>query len=137
MFLKSPTGVGIDDTFVLIAAWRRTNTKDSVQKRMANCYAEASVSITITSVTDLLSFVVGTLTPMPCVQIFCAYSATCILCTYIFQITFIGGILAWSGYREENNMHNVLFWKKAIPKAESSEWNIRIVQFPVFVAHIM
>jgi hypothetical protein len=66
-------GIGIDDTFVMIGAWRRTPSADSVPDRMAETFKDAAVSITITSITDMLSFWIGVITPFPCVQIFCVY----------------------------------------------------------------
>lgn len=67
-------GIGIDDTFVMLAAWRRTRIQDSVSERLAQTYSEAAVSITITSLTDMISFYIGVLTPFPSVQIFCVYT---------------------------------------------------------------
>ena len=60
-------GVGMDDAFVLLAAWRRTNTRMSVPERLGHTYAEAAVSITITSITNFISFLIGTITPFPSV----------------------------------------------------------------------
>lgn len=70
----SNKGIGIDDTFVMLAAWRRTSMKDDVPHRMANMLSEAAVSITITSVTDMISFWIGIFSPFPSVTIFCIYS---------------------------------------------------------------
>ena len=61
-------GIGIDNTFVMLAAWRRTSSHDPVPVRLANWYREAAVSITITSITDMLSFWIGVITPFPCVK---------------------------------------------------------------------
>ena len=61
------TGVGMDDAFVLLAAWRRTNPTMSVPKRLSHTYAEAAVSITITSLTNFISFMIGIITPFPSV----------------------------------------------------------------------
>ncbi|MPC25514.1 Patched domain-containing protein 3 [Portunus trituberculatus] len=69
-------GIGIDDTFVMLAAWRRTKIQDSVPDRMAQTFADAAVSVTITSLTDMISFFIGAITPFPCVQIFCLYTAS-------------------------------------------------------------
>lgn len=49
----------MDDTFVLLAAWRRTDPKKSVVERMGETYSEAAVSITITSLTNFISFIIG------------------------------------------------------------------------------
>lgn len=70
------TGIGIDDTFVMLAAWRRTSISKPVPERMAATLSEAAVSITITSLTDMISFFIGILSPFPSVQIFCIYSGT-------------------------------------------------------------
>jgi patched domain-containing protein len=67
-------GIGIDDTFVMLAAWRRTPITLPVPERMGRMLAEAAVSITITSVTDVLSFWIGLASTFPSVQIFCLYT---------------------------------------------------------------
>lgn len=58
----------------MLAAWRRTSIKHSVPERMGKMMSEAAVSITITSMTDMISFWIGVLSPFPSVQIFCTYS---------------------------------------------------------------
>ena len=64
----------MDDTFVVLSAWWRTRIQDSVPRRMADAYEEAAVSITITSLTTVISFLVGAISPFPSVQIFCIYT---------------------------------------------------------------
>ncbi|UYV66120.1 daf-6 [Cordylochernes scorpioides] len=102
-------GIGMDDTFVLLAAWRRTDPSRSVEDRMKEAYRHAGVSITITSLTNLLSFSAGTATPFPSMQIFCTYAAVAVIFTYIFQVTFFGGCLALSGFAEHKNLHSITF----------------------------
>ena len=58
----------------MLASWRRTNIQDSVAVRLSNTFADAAVSITITSITDCISFYIGAITPFPCVQVFCIYT---------------------------------------------------------------
>uniref|UniRef100_A0A674JA54 SSD domain-containing protein n=1 Tax=Terrapene triunguis TaxID=2587831 RepID=A0A674JA54_9SAUR len=55
-------GVGVDDMFIMISSWQQTNPKNKVEKRMAETYAEAAVSITITTLTDVLAFYIGIMT---------------------------------------------------------------------------
>jgi len=63
-------GVGLDDTFVMLAAWRHTDSSATNEERMRECYKEAAVSITITSLTNVLSFFIGALFPgFYCVQV--------------------------------------------------------------------
>lgn len=108
------TGIGIDDTFVMLAAWRRTSPKSSVEIRMAETLSEAAVSITITSLTDMISFWIGIISPFPSVRIFCTYSGFAVLFTFAWHITFFAGCMAISGYREEKNRHS-LFGCKVEP----------------------
>ncbi|XP_023244125.1 patched domain-containing protein 3-like [Centruroides sculpturatus] len=99
----------VDDSFVLIASWRITDSNKCVEKRMADTFAAAGVSITLTSITNLFSYFVGMTAPIVVVKIFCIYCATCIFFTYVFQITFFAGCMALSGYREEKGLHPITF----------------------------
>ncbi|XP_035699138.1 patched domain-containing protein 3-like [Branchiostoma floridae] len=91
--------------FILLAAWRKTNPLDSVQDRSANTYAEAGVSITITSLTNALAFAVGAITSFPGVRVFCMYSGIAIVFAYLFQLNFFGACMIYDGYREKQNRH--------------------------------
>lgn len=64
----------MDNTFVMLAGWRKTSIYDPVPRRLAHTYAEAAVSITITSGTNCLSFLIGIYTPFRAVQVFCMYT---------------------------------------------------------------
>ncbi|UXI23047.1 hypothetical protein NH340_JMT08990 [Sarcoptes scabiei] len=122
-------GVGMDDAFVLLAAWRRTDPTMSVPKRLSHTYSEAAVSITITSLTNFISFMIGIITPFPSVigfhfsqdqkdinqkfnflkvRIFCIYTAVAVLFTYAFNITFFGGLMAYFGEVESRNLHGLI-----------------------------
>ncbi|XP_076361005.1 patched domain-containing protein 3-like [Tachypleus tridentatus] len=109
-------GIGMDDTFVLLAAWRRTDRKKPVEERMSEAYMDAAVSITITSLTNFISFLIGVITPFPSVQIFCTYTAVSVLFAYIWQITFFGGCMTVCGYAENRNLNNI-FCVPAIPRS--------------------
>ncbi|XP_042239196.1 patched domain-containing protein 3-like isoform X2 [Homarus americanus] len=111
-------GIGMDDTFVMLAAWRRTRLQDSVSERMSQTFADAAVSITITSLTDMISFFIGAITPFPCVQIFCLYTGTAVLVTYIWHITFFGGCMALAGHMEHGQRHGFTC-RKVKPKSEA------------------
>ncbi|XP_067118909.1 patched domain-containing protein 3-like [Centruroides vittatus] len=94
----------IDDAFVLIGCWRITDPKLTVEKRMEVTYSEAGVSITLTSLTNFISYCIGMMAPFPFIRIFSYYTATCIIFNFVYQISFFGGCLALSGYKEERNL---------------------------------
>ncbi|VDN07948.1 unnamed protein product [Thelazia callipaeda] len=52
---KFITGIGVDDMFIMSAAWHRTSTQHHVSRRLAEMLAEAAVAISITSFTDMLN----------------------------------------------------------------------------------
>ncbi|XP_067122460.1 patched domain-containing protein 3-like [Centruroides vittatus] len=112
-------GIGMDDSFVILSAWRRTSKKKSVEDRLAETYSEAAVSITITSLTNLISFLIGIITPFPSIRIFCLYTAITVVATYLYQLIFVGGCLAACGLAEENNRHSFTFLR--IPSESSSK----------------
>ncbi|KAL4624630.1 patched domain-containing protein 3-like [Arapaima gigas] len=98
-------GIGVDDMFIMISCWQQTSVLDRVDVRLANTYKEAAVSITITTLTNILAFYIGIMTPFRSVQSFCLYTGTAVLFCYIYNITFFGAFLALNGQREENNRH--------------------------------
>ncbi|XP_023225984.1 patched domain-containing protein 3-like [Centruroides sculpturatus] len=101
-------GIGINDSFSLLASWKRTNREDSVQKRMAETYSSIGPAITLASLTNFLVFSIGAIAPHKIVQIFSLYSLLAILLNYIYQIFLFGGFMAIDGYREKHNLHCLL-----------------------------
>ncbi|XP_077994821.1 patched domain-containing protein 3-like [Glandiceps talaboti] len=112
-------GIGVDDMFIMIAAWRRTAPSKSVVERMGEAYSEAAMSITITSITDFLAFCIGAITTFPSVRIFCIYTGVAVLFDYAYQITFFGACMALMGKREEANRH-CMTCMKVRPKDDDS-----------------
>lgn len=115
-------GIGIDDSFVMLAAWRRTSVKLDVPERMGLMMSEAAVSITITSLTDIVSFMIGVYCTFPSVQIFCAYSGLAVMFIFVWHITFFAACVAISGYCEQKNLHS-LFGYKVTPKSVAMKGN--------------
>ncbi|XP_067870204.1 patched domain-containing protein 3-like [Heterodontus francisci] len=104
-------GIGVDDMFIMLSSWQKTKVHDKVEDRLAETYAEAAVSITITTLTDVLAFYIGIMTPFPSVQSFCVYTGTTVLFCFIYNITFFGAVLTLNGRREASNRHWLTFRK--------------------------
>ncbi|XP_072535248.1 patched domain-containing protein 3-like [Salminus brasiliensis] len=98
-------GIGVDDMFIMLANWQQTNVRDPVEKRMADTYKEAAMSITITTLTNVLGFYIGLMSDFPSIQAFCTYTSTAIIFCFIYNITFFGAFLALNGKREAANRH--------------------------------
>ena len=115
-------GIGIDDTFVMLSAWVRSSKQASVPERMGQAFSDAAVSITVTSLTDFLSFIAGVITPFPVVRIFCLYTGCAVAFIYVWHLTLFGGCLALAGYAEQKNKHG-LFCFTVTPKSQASSRN--------------
>lgn len=131
-------GLGIDDMFIIYAtylscyqkklneSWQSSkvlqNSKN--EKNLNNSHklesqiisdlitttlAKSGVSITITSLTDFVAFLVGLTTNFKSVQIFCVYAGFAILFCYLYQITIFCGFLCLHIKRILKNRNSYLF----------------------------
>ncbi|KAK0411947.1 hypothetical protein QR680_005936 [Steinernema hermaphroditum] len=92
-------GVGCDDVFIILHAWRKTNKEDSLETRIAETMEEGGPSITLTSLTNGLSFAVGALATTPAIRLFCIYTAVGVLIDFIYQLTFFVAATVFEGHR--------------------------------------
>ncbi|KAJ8023942.1 Patched domain-containing protein 3 [Holothuria leucospilota] len=111
-------GVGIDNMFIMVTTWRQCNQQLSIDDRMAKTLSDAAVSITITNLTDVVAFLIGAVSPLAGMRIFCIYAGVAIAFAYIYQITFFAACLAVSGVREEQGRHGVTC-RRVVAKEQS------------------
>ncbi|KAB0376467.1 hypothetical protein FD755_010911, partial [Muntiacus reevesi] len=58
--------VRVDDMFIMISAWQKISLMDNINERMSDVYSKVAVSITITTVTNVLAFYTGIMTSFRC-----------------------------------------------------------------------
>ncbi|KAM9387519.1 patched domain-containing protein 3 [Phaethornis superciliosus] len=107
-------GVGVDDMFIMIASWEqssRNKREPDVKALLAETYTEAALSVTITTLTDVLAFFIGTWTAFPSVRSFCLYTGTAFVFCYIYTMTFFGAVIVLNHKREQGNRH----WLTCMP----------------------
>lgn len=63
----------------------------------------AAVSISITSLTDALAFLIGAIAPLPAVIYFCLYSCAAICFIFLYSMTIFVAILSILGRWEQDN----------------------------------
>ena len=113
-------GIGLDSVFLLLSSWTRSAAHSSdVVVRTSLTYSDASVSLTIASLTNVLGFLVGAcLAKFRCVQIFCIYAALALAFNYMWMLTAFGSCLTWAGMREAAKRHCLLM-KRVVPDQDS------------------
>ncbi|EYC17939.1 hypothetical protein Y032_0029g1968 [Ancylostoma ceylanicum] len=103
--------IGIDDMFIMSACWEQSDEHQPVPVRMSQTLSHAGVAVTITNVTDIMSFAIGCITDLPGIQLFCLYACVSVAYCYLFQITYFCGFMAISGDLERQKRHCLFFYK--------------------------
>lgn len=103
--------IGIDDSFLMLASWHSTDPMAKVEDRLAKCLSHAASSITITSITDTIAFLIGSIAPLPAVEYFCYYSCVAIMFIYIYTMTLFSACLAIQGKWEEEKRNSLFYCK--------------------------
>ncbi|CEF63049.1 Sterol-sensing domain and Patched family-containing protein [Strongyloides ratti] len=108
--------IGIDDSFLLLSSWHDSSRKLRYDKRLEETLLKAGLSITITSLTDSLAFLIGSLAELLAVKYFCYYSAIAVFFIWIYSLTVYISILGFLGKKEEEEKNCFLLWKNINPK---------------------
>ncbi|XP_062553950.1 patched domain-containing protein 3-like [Armigeres subalbatus] len=107
-------GLGVDDMFVMMACYRKireTHANLPLAERMGLMMKHAGASITVTSLTDIVAFGVGSITVLPSLQSFCIYAAFGVLMMFIFVITFYVAIFTLDERRIVSRRNSFIPWK--------------------------
>lgn len=103
-------GLGVDDIFVIMAAMRKVQAEHSelnLTEKIGRAMQKGGASITITSLTDIIAFLVGGTTVLPSLRSFCVFAALCILMTYIYVVTFFVAVLTIDERRVEQKRNGL------------------------------
>ncbi|XP_067129979.1 patched domain-containing protein 3-like [Centruroides vittatus] len=117
-------GIGMDDAFVFLAAWKKTDPQKTVPDRLSEVYSESAISVTVTSVTNFIAFISGLFTPFRAIFCVSLYGSIAVVFCYVYQLTFVGACMAFFGYMEKQGRHSLFFTKINTQKGSQS----RIVQ---------
>merc|ERR1719436_2340676 len=85
-------GIGVDDSFVIMNAFDRTDPMLPVPKRIATAISHAGISIMVTSLTDFVAFAISVSSALPALSSFCMYAAFSVFMLFLLQIFFFGAL---------------------------------------------
>ena len=92
-------GVGVDDMFVIVNSYDLVDPTLDLPTRIGRTMATAGASITVTSMTDVFAFLIGSNTSLPALRNFCFYAAFGIFFDYLYQITWFVAFLTIDQWR--------------------------------------
>lgn len=126
LFPYAMLGFGLDDTFILTGAFSRTDPEKDVVERVVETIEEVGMSITVSTLTTVVAYFLGSSSQMPGVKWFCLYASTIIIIDFIYQITFFIAILSLDDRRIKSNRLDFLVCFKSTKYSENSNINTAI-----------
>ena len=92
-------GIGLDDAIIIFGSYCRTDSKESIETRIAKVIDDVGISITLTSLTSSLAFGLGAISSIPAVYWLCLYSFPSVIFVYLYQITFFVACIVLHDHR--------------------------------------
>jgi predicted RND superfamily exporter protein len=84
---------------------------------------EVGLSVSLTTLTTLLAFILGSFSTIPGVRWLCFYAASAIVCDYVYQITFFVALLVLDERRIQAYHQNCCFWRM-VPPPDDDEYDV-------------
>ncbi|XP_060574340.1 patched domain-containing protein 3-like [Ruditapes philippinarum] len=114
-------GIGVDDMFMLISGITNTDYSSSTEDRIGETMKTSGISITITSLTDLLAFAAGASSVFLSVRNFCIYAGVAVIFCYINQATIFIASIVINENRTNNNRHFLTCMRVNSPDKDSTK----------------
>ncbi|KAL3091675.1 hypothetical protein niasHS_005873 [Heterodera schachtii] len=100
--------IGVDDVFIFLHCWAHTEPSKDLRERVADMLGSAGPSVTITSLTNWLSFTIGIATPTPAIRTFCLFISVAVLYAYLYQLFFYTAVMVIGAQREADERNAYL-----------------------------
>eukprot|EP00794_Sanderia_malayensis_P000631 gene631-1299_t len=125
-------GVGIDDMFILVDTLDQRETSLRGNVRLTATLSCAGSSILMTTLTDLIAFMISTSTDFKGIQYFCIYAALSITFVFILMVTFFLALMMFDVRRVEQCKRDIVPCYKEETKenpwhTEKSDFSTRIM----------
>lgn len=102
-------GVGIDDIFIITSTFDSNRHIKHMPSRLSKTMETCGLSITYTTVTDAIAFLVGSNSALPAIRMFCYYAAAGLVANFLLQITVYCAFLVYDEERQLRNEWDVLY----------------------------
>lgn len=103
-------GIGVDDIFVIANAYSLTYIHSSDSRtRIGLSFRDAGISITITTITNILAFAVGASSVYYSIRVFCIVTASGLLTGYLLCLTLFAAVLSLDA-KNEQKYRSIPLW---------------------------
>lgn len=101
--------VGVDNIFILVQAFQRHHSRESVdlEDRFGAVMESVAPSILLATLAESSCFFLGALTPMPAVHIFAMNAALALLMAFILQMLVFVPLLVVDTHRQNDNRYEL------------------------------
>ncbi|KAK5978371.1 SSD domain-containing protein, partial [Trichostrongylus colubriformis] len=103
---------GVNDSFLTTHAWLRQPLRQPAAVRLGKVLEEVGPSITTTTLTNVVTFLIGWLTPTEEISIFCFGSAMALGFAYIYTVIIFCPILYYCSLEESKDAYEGCFRRK-------------------------
>jgi len=101
-------GIGIDGAFVICNAFDDTDKLKPIEERMQDAMERCGMSLTATSLTDIIAFACGSVSKFPAVSSFCVYASIAVLFIWGLHFTCFVALLVLDYRRQAAGRADVL-----------------------------
>ena len=109
-------GIGVDDIFIITATYDQLErTIADPAERLIATLRKCGLSIAYTTATDVVAFLLGSLSALPAIQQFCLYAAFTLLFNFSFQVTGYCTLLYWDAIRRDKGHWDLLCCLGSVP----------------------
>ncbi|PFX12475.1 Patched domain-containing protein 3 [Stylophora pistillata] len=122
-------GIGIDDMFIMVDELDRQPRDLSTIAKIKAVMKHSGSTVTMTTMTDLVAFVVSTSSSFPAIKYFCIYAALTVTLSFLLIITCFVAIMTYDVRRIKSGRRDCLPYCQA-PKAKEGKpaWDEPIKQ---------
>ncbi|XP_061178078.1 patched domain-containing protein 3-like [Saccostrea echinata] len=101
-------GIGINDMFIIVSGHAQTIGQEmSLEERMDRTLRTSGLAITVTSLTDLLTFFIGYTSVFVTIQNFCIYTGLAVFFCYVNQLTILAPSIVIHQQKMDAAKHSV------------------------------
>jgi Niemann-Pick C1 protein len=114
-------GIGLDDAFIIMGSFVRTDQKKHIEERVWEAVDDAGVSITLTTLTSAFAFALGCTSSVPAVYWVCLYAFPSVIMVYFYQLTFFVACISLDQKRIDEQRRDCCTWITVPAKEEVEE----------------